>query len=197
MKNIFNKYLAGLFLISAVACTSGGFNENPKLDELNAAMAFTPKVVSISVNGAVIAKNEQSMYQIDAKLDDVLNITAVFESGKDAELVELQYEMTYFGTEIEEFNGFFFEPGSPEDAASAYTFGPVDPGTNGTFEPEDAFFLLSGTSETFEGSYTVPEFDHFGPYYYVNPGDFISVHFRVKNSLDNYGYNALQIHVVE
>lgn len=196
-KIVFKYFIWVIVLTVSVSCVTGGFNQNPQLDELNDAIAFSPKVTSLTVNGTEVSRNTQSLYQVDAKIGDVLDIKATFDAGQGAQLSMLQFEQTYFSTEIEEYNWIFFTPGSPEDIASAYTFGPVDPGTDGIYDIDDAYIPISGATDTFEYSYTVTPTDTFGPYYLVVPGDFITLHFRISNSLDNYGYHPIQIHVVE
>ena len=171
MKTLTN-YLSMIVLaVLGTACVSGGFDENPQLDELENALKKAPKVESISVNGVVVEKNTQSQRQVDARIGDVLKLDAVFSSGKDAQLTELEFFRQYYGVIY------------PQEAPH-----PVDSLTDG-------FYDLSGLESSFSYEYTVPEEDDEG--FHFEAGNIITIQIRVKNSLDNYGYRSLVIHLVD
>jgi hypothetical protein len=167
MKRIFISISALLFLGS---CVTGGFDENPQLDELNNAQAKAPKVDEIFVNGELLERNTQSVRVVDATIGEVLSIDAEILSGKDAELVELEVARQYYWN-----NG-------PEDPL------PLDGSTSG-------FYAITGKEFTFSYDYTVPSEDDDG--FDFHPGDQIYVYFRVENSRGNYGFKAFEIHLIE
>lgn len=198
-----NISLIALSVFALGACTTGGFDENPQLDDLNAAQAKAPKVMSISVNGVQVDRNQQSIRHVEAKVGDVINISAVIDGGQGGNLVDMRFEQTFFSTEIEEFNTIY-PSDDVIDAGSAYTFGPVDPGTDGVYSGDvnEAIVSLSGASTTFEYSYTVPAFSFEDgvfdyTYYAVGAHDNISIHLRPRNELGYYGIMTLVIEVVE
>ncbi|HEX5167795.1 MAG TPA: hypothetical protein VFW11_01375 [Cyclobacteriaceae bacterium] len=168
MNKIYYLLLIGFGLSS---CLSGGFDENEQLDELNNELAKAPKVESISVNGAVVERNQQSRRVIEAKTGDVLNFDVKLTSGKGATLEELEF-----------FRVYYYLEGFQEDPK------PVDPNTQGVYP-------ISGAQFDFTYSYTVPEEDDDG--FHFDPGYIIQVYCRAKNSLGNYGYKAIEIHIVE
>ena len=203
MKMIKNISFIALSVLALGACTSGGFDENPQLDALEEAQAKAPKVMSISVNGTQIDRNSQSIRHVEAKVGDVLNITAIIDGGTGGDLVDMRFEQTFFSTEIEEFNTIY-PADATIDAGSDYTFGPVDPGTDGIYNGDinEAIMPLSGASATFEYSYTVPAYTfedgvYDYTYYAIGDHDQISIHLRPRNSIGYYGIMTLVIDVVE
>lgn len=171
MKTI-NRYI-GLICIafSLSACVTGGFNENPQLDDLNSALSKAPKIDAIMVNGTVLDRNTQSVRVVEAAIGAVLNIEAEVLSGKSAELTELEVSRQYY------WNTNFTE--APH---------PLDEGTDG-------FYEITGKSFTFSFSYTVPVADDDG--FDFHPGDQIYVYFRALNDRGNFGYKAFEIHITE
>jgi|GEM_PF-1564936 len=171
MKTSINYIAIVLMAVLGAACTTGGFNNNPQLEELENALDKAPNVEAIKVNGTVIEKNTQSLREVDASIGDVLKLEADFTSGKDAQLVELEFYRQYYGR----VNG--------QEAPH-----PVDTLTDG-------FYNLSGLESTFSYDYTVPAVDDDDFDFEV--GTIITIQYRLKNSLDNYGYRALVIHIVD
>jgi hypothetical protein len=164
-------YVLLLLAFGLSSCLTGGFDENEQLDELNGELAKAPKVETIMVNGAEVERNTQSRRVIDAKIGDVLNFDVALTSGKNATLAELEFFRVYYYTE--DFQ---------EDPQ------PVDPTSNGIYP-------ITGDEFDFTYSYTVPEEDDDG--FHFDPGYIIQVWFRVRNSIGNYGYKAVEIHIVE
>lgn len=164
-------YVLLLLAFGLSSCLTGGFDENEQLDELNGELAKAPKVESIMVNGVEVERNTQSRRVIDAKIGDVLNFDVTLTSGRNASLEELEFFRVYYYT---------------EDFQEAPR--PVDPTSNGIYP-------VTGDEFDFTYSYTVPEEDDDG--FHFDPGYIIQVYFRVKNSIGNYGYKAIEIHIVE
>ncbi len=167
---------AYILLLACVAmlssCVTGGFDDNEQLDELNAGLKKTPKVESVKVNGAEVERNTQSRRVVDAKVGDVLNFDVHLTSGSNAQLEELEFSRVYYyGEDFQE---------NPK---------PVDPETG------DGMYDISGKSYDFTFSYTVPDEDDDG--FHFDPGYVIQIYFRAKNSLGNYGYRAIEVHIVE
>jgi hypothetical protein len=123
------------------------------------------------VNGEEVERNTQSRRVVDARVGDALEFDVQLTSGSDAQLEELEFfRVYYYGEDFQE---------DPR---------PVDPNTNG-------FYEISGKTHDFTYTYTVPEQDDDG--FTFDPGYTIQVFFRVKNSLGNYGYRSIEIHIVE
>lgn len=167
----FNLLLYIVLVITMNACVTGGFDENTQLDERNDALAKAPKIESISINGSLLERNTQSLRVVEAKVGDVLSISASITSGKDAELRDLEVARQYYEFDLT-------EPSMPLDPNAA-----------------DAVYEVSGNSFVFDLNYTVPAQDDDG--YDFHPGDVIYVYLRASNTLDNYGYKAFEIHIVE
>jgi hypothetical protein len=165
-KSIYIFLIFAPFILSS--CVTGGFDENPQLDELNAAIAKAPKIESIAVNGAVVERNQQSRRIVEAHVGDVLQISAEITSGQSAELDSLEVSRQYYGNE---------DP-LPLDHNDA-----------------DGFYELSGNTFVYDLTYTVPEEDD--DHFHFAPGDVILVYFRAKNTLGNYGYKAFEIQITE
>jgi hypothetical protein len=153
------------------SCVTGGFDDNEQLDELNDGLKKTPKIESVMVNGTEVERNTQSRRIVEAHIGDVLDFDVDLVSGTGAQLVELEFSRVYYyGEDFQE-------------AAK-----PVDPDTDG-------FYEISGKSYNFTYSYTVPEVDDDG--FDFSGGYVIQVYFRARNSLGNYGYRAVEIHIVD
>lgn len=168
MRKLLILVLTGFYLSS---CVTGGFDNNEQLDDLNAGLAKTPKVQKVTVNGTEVIRDTQSRRIVNAKVNDVLEFAVDLSSGSGAQLEELEFaRVYYYGEEFEE---------DPK---------PVEAGSNG-------FYDVTGKTDSFSFSYTVPEEDDDG--FHFDPGYIIQVFFRVKNSLGNYGYRAIEIHIVE
>jgi hypothetical protein len=167
MRNLF------IYIITAVtltSCLSGGFDENPQLEELEEGLKAAPKVETLKVNGSEVVRDMESRRIIEAKVNDVLNFDITLSAGT-GELQELEFSRVYYyGEDFEE---------DPK---------PVDPATDGTYD-------ITGANHTFTYAYTVPEEDDDG--FHFDPGYVIQVYVRAKNSLGNYGYRAVEIHIVE
>ena len=167
MKKIIGSVLV-LIAIVLSSCVTGGFDENPQLDSRNEALAKAPKVESVFVNGVPVERNTQSIRVVNAKVGDVLAVSASLSSGKSATLKELEVSRQYYRSE------------APQ---------PLDPLSG------DGFYDLTGNTYVFDYDYTVPVEDDDG--FEFHPGDVILVYFRVSNTLDNYGYKAFEIHIEE
>jgi len=167
MKKILISIYVLVFLSS---CVTGGFDENPQLDDLNRALAKAPKVDAIFVNGAELVRNTQSVRVVEATIGEILSIDAELLAGKGGKLVELEVSRQYYWN-----NG-------PEDPQ------PLDGSTSG-------FYEISGSEYTFSYDYTVPAEDDDG--FDFHPGDQIYVYFRAENDLGNFGFKAFEIHIVE
>jgi hypothetical protein len=165
-----------LFIILLLApvltsCLTGGFDNNEQLDELNAGLKKTPKIEKVVVNGVEVVRDTQSRRIVNAKINDVLEFDVDLSSGSGAQLEELEFaRVYYYGEEFQE---------DPR---------PVEGGTSG-------FYEISGKAYNFTYTYTVPEEDDDG--FHFDPGYVIQVFFRPKNSLGNYGFRAIEIHIVE
>jgi len=168
MNKLYVLLLLGFGLSS---CLTGGFDENAQLDELKGELAKAPKIESISVNGEVIERNRLSRRVVEAKIGDVLNFDVKLTSGNGASLEELEFFRVYYY--LEDF----------QEAPR-----PVDPDTQGVYP-------VTGEEFDFTYAYTVPEDDDDG--FHFDPGYIIQVYCRVKNSLGNYGYRSIEIHIVE
>jgi hypothetical protein len=150
---------------------TGGFDDNEQLDDMNADLAKTPKIKRVMVNGTEVERDTQSRRIVEAKMGDVLAFDVDLTSGSGAQLVELEFfRVYYYGEDFQE---------APR---------PVDPDTNG-------FYDITGKTYNFTFSYTVPLEDDDG--FEFGPGYTIQVYLRAKNSLDNYGYRAVEIHIVD
>jgi hypothetical protein len=168
MRKLLIVLLTGFSLSS---CVTGGFDDNEQLDKLNAGLAKTPKVQSVVVNGAEVVRDTQSRRIVNAKVNDVLEFDVDLSSGSGAQLEELEFaRIYYYGEEFQE---------DPR---------PVE-------EDTDGFYEITGKDYNFTFTYTVPEEDDDG--FHFDPGYVIQVFFRVKNSLGNYGFRAVEIHIVE
>lgn len=168
MKRIFILLSAAMLLAS---CVTGGFDENPQLDDVNNALSKAPKVDKIFVNGTQLDRNTQSARVVEAAIGAELSIEAEILSGKSAELTELEVSRQYY------WNTNFTEAAQPLD------------------ETTDGFYDVTGKSYTFSFLYTVPNQDDDG--FAFHPGDQIYVYFRALNDRGNYGYKAFEIHIVE
>src|SRR6187402_2904674 len=92
-----NKYIILIGIAFSVsACVTGGFDENPQLDDVNKELAKAPKVDAIIVNGEKLERNTQSVRVVEAAIGDVLDIEAELLSGKSAELVELEVGRQFY-----------------------------------------------------------------------------------------------------
>jgi hypothetical protein len=152
-------YILFLFaLVSLSSCVTGGFDENPQLDEREEALAKAPKVETITVNGTLLQRNTQSIRVVEAEVGDVLSINAALASGKGAQLTKLEAAFTF----------------------DEETY-PLDP------DSPDGFHDITGNNFVYELDFEVTADFH--------AGDVIFVYFRVRNSLDNFGYKAFEIHV--
>lgn len=165
MKKILT-YIASLAIpcILLSSCVTGGFDENPQLDERNKALAKAPKIESISINGTVLQRNTHTLRVVEAKPGDVLMISASIASGKDAELKSLEVTRQYYGDE---------DP-LPLDEDS-----------------EDGKYQLTGNTHVFDYSYTVPVEDDDGAEFH--DGDIILVNMLAGNTLDNFAYKSFEI----
>jgi hypothetical protein len=162
--------ISALFLLAS--CVTGGFDENPQLDAHNAALAKAPSVNAIFVNGVELQKNTQSVRVVEAQIGDVLAINAELTSGKSATLDELEVSRQYY------WNTNFTEDPQALDPLS-----------------DEGMYDITGNSFTFSYDYTVPALDDDDAPFHA--GDQIYVFFRPKNTLDNYGYKAFEIHIVD
>lgn len=168
MRRIFILISLSILLAS---CVTGGFDENPQLDDLNSALAKAPKIEEIRVNGTVLERNTQTVRVVEAAIGAELNIEAEVLSGKSAELTELEVSRQYY------WNTNFTEAPHPLDEGS------------------DGFYDITGKSYAFSFQYTVPAEDDDG--FDFHPGDQIYVYFRALNDRGNYGYKAFEIHIIE
>lgn len=168
MKRIIIFLSASMLLAS---CVTGGFDENPQLDDLNDAQAKAPKIDEIMVNGTVLERNTQSVRVVEAAIGEVLTIEAEVLSGKSAELTELEVSRQYY------WNTTFTEGVQPLDGET------------------DGFYDITGKHYTFSFAYTVPATDDDD--FDFHPGDQIYVYFRALNDRGNYGYKAFEIHIIE
>lgn len=169
MKTLINNLGILLIAVLATSCVTGGFNDNPQLDDLEDALAKAPSIVMIKANGEEVKRNTHSQREITAKVGDVVKLDAELTSGKGADLVELEFFRQYYGRHY-----------AQEDPH------PVDSLTDG-------FYDITGKSMTFSYDFTVPEVDDDD-----NPfedGTIITIQYRVKNSLENYGYRSLIIEI--
>lgn len=149
-------------------CVTGGFDENPQLTGREAELAKAPKIESISINGTILKRDQQSLRIVHAKPGDVLAISMSIESGKDAQLKELEVVRQYYAVEDRH---------------------PLDPNsTTGVYN-------LTGNTHVFDLNYTVPVEDDDG--FEFAPGDPILVHVLVSNTLDNHGYRSFEIIIDE
>jgi hypothetical protein len=168
MKRIFIFLSASILFAS---CVTGGFDENPQLDDLNDALAKAPKIDEIRVNGILLERNTQSVRVIEAAIGEQLDIEAEILSGKSADLTELEVSRQYY------WNTNFTEDPLPLDGATT------------------GFYDITGKSYTFSFQYTVPDVDDDD--FDFHPGDQIYVYFRALNDRGNYGYKAFEIHIIE
>jgi hypothetical protein len=167
------KIIIFLFIFfSLSSCLTGGFDENPQLDEREAALAQAPKVLSISVNGEVLQRDTRSRRVVEAKVGDQLNFSVQVSSGDNAELTQIEFARIYY----------FEDPDFEGDPT------PVEPASDG-------FYPLSGSNAVFEYSYTVPELDDDEDPF--TAGSVIMMYFRVKNSKDNFGFKAIEVHIID
>jgi hypothetical protein len=150
------------------SCVTGGFNENPQLEEREAELAKAPNIESISINGTILQRNQQSLRIVHAKPGDVLSISVSIQSGKNAELKDLEVVRQYYGNE------------DPH---------PLDPNS------PTGVYNLTGNTHVFDLNYTVPAEDDDG--FEFAPEDLILVHLLVSNTLDNHGYRSFEIVIDE
>lgn len=169
MKTLINTLGVMLLAVLATSCVTGGFNDNPQLDELEDALAKAPSIEMIKANGEEVKRNTHSIREISAKVGDVVKLEAELTSGKGADLVELEFYRQYYGRIY-----------AQEDPL------PVDSLTDG-------FYDISGKSMTFSYDYTIPTVDDGG--HDFEDGNIITIQYRVKNSLENYGYKSLVIEI--
>lgn len=162
--------IATVFMLSS--CLTGGFDQNEQLDEHKKALAKAPKVESISINGEELERDTESRWVVEAAIDDDLVITAHITSGKGAELEEIEFSRIYY------YGESFEEDAQPVDPSSA-----------------DGIITVSGKEYDLSYTYTVPEEDDDG--YAFEAGYVIQIYFLVKNDLENYGYKAFEVHIVD
>jgi hypothetical protein len=166
MRNLILFIIIGMGLSS---CLSGGFDENPQLEELEEALKSAPKIESLKINGTEVQRDTQSRRIIEAKIGDVLDFDVTLNAGAGV-LEELEFSRVYYyGEDFQE---------DPK---------PVDPNTG--------MYQISGATYNFTYSYTVPEEDDDG--FHFDPGYVIQVYLKAKNSVGNYGYRAVEVHIVE
>ena len=129
-KRIYNIVKLVPVALIAFGCATGGFNQNPKLEDLNEEIAKAPSVVTIAVNGTVIERNTISIREVDAAIGDALNLSINLLSGSGAQLEELEF--------VQSFNGH--DP-VPADGSA------------------DGLVALSGVEMDYTHTYTVPTVD--------------------------------------
>jgi hypothetical protein len=168
MKRKFTYIFLFVASIGLSSCVTGGFDENPQLEGREAELAKAPKIESIAINGTILQRNQQSLRIVEAKPGDVLSISVAIESGKGAELKELEVVRQYYAAEDP-------HPLDPNSATGVYQ--------------------LAGNTHVFDLKYTVPVEDDDG--FEFHPGDPILVHLLVSNTLDNHGYRSFEIIIAE
>lgn len=165
-----NLILYSLVAITLSSCLTGGFNENPQLEELEEALKTAPKIESLKVNGNEVQRDTKSRRVVEARVGDVLNFDVTVNAGS-GELNQLEFfRVYYYGEDFQE---------DPR---------PVDPSGTG-------FYEINGSTYNFTYAYTVPSEDDDG--YHFDPGYVIQMYVRARNSLDNFGYRAVEVRIIE
>jgi len=162
-------YIISFTLLMSTGCVTGGFDQNEKLDELEATLALAPKVNDIRVNGTELVKDQQSIRDITAGIGEVLNFAVDFQSGNSAQLRDVDI--------YRQFYDLFQESSPAEDGAS------------------DSVVPLTGASDSYEFQVTVPAQDPDGSD--LHDGDHIWISFLVSNSSNFLGYKSVRITIVE
>lgn len=163
MKNTYrNLLLIALFGVIITSCVTGN-NDNAVLREHEEALAKTPRVLKLLVNGQEKTRDELSVWDhFPVKVGDVVTVSAVFDSGNGAN------SSTF--TIVRQYYGHFFAQEAPM---------PVEPLTETDFE------YGAGTTD-FALSYTVPAQDDDG--FDFGPGNIITITFTSLNDTGGAGF---------
>ena len=70
------------YIVFLSSCLSGGFDENPQLEELEEALKTAPKIESLKINGTEVERNTESRRVINAKVGDVLSKVVAGGDGR-------------------------------------------------------------------------------------------------------------------
>ena len=173
MKKTIN-YIAyvGLILF-AVSCVTGN-KDSEVLQDLEDAIAKTPRVLDLQVNGQTMERDSLSNWiPVFAKAGDVLSITATLNTGNGATSSDFQYSRYYYST----FTPYGLETGVDID------YELLDEQENG-----------EGTTQL-TLSYTVPAIDDDGFDFWE--GDHINIAFWTTNNTGGVGYNDFTIEFTE
>ena len=164
------KYIEFAFLaLFAASCVTGNKNSEV-LQELDDAMAKTPRVLDLQVNGQTMTRDSLSNWvPVFAKAGDVLTITATLNTGNGANSSNLQYSRYYYSTST--------------------TYG-LETGVDIDYELLEEEENGEGTKQI-SLSYTVPAIDDDGFDFWE--GDHINIAFWTTNNTGGVGYNDFTI----
>ena len=167
-----NKLLTGLIAIVVLSsCATGGFDENPQLDKLDAELAKAPGIL-MTVDGEEVERNTLSLRDHPVTIGETYTIGVEMTSGKKAELQELEFFRQYYG------RAYGQEGPQPVDDSSL-----------------DGLVALSGSSSMFEFDYTVPAQDDDG--FDFHDDHIITIWARVQNSEGFYSYREIILVLAE
>lgn len=168
----FNISVLFLGVILAVSSCVTGNDENAVLKEHEDALAKTPKVTNLLVNGQAKTRDTQSVWNhFPVNVGDVVTITATFDSGLGASTSAFNIFRQYYGQVFS------------QEAPMA-----VEPLT------EMEFDYSAGTHE-FTLSYTVPAQDDDG--FDFEPQNIITITFVSTNNLGGAGFEDFILEYAE
>ena len=173
MKKVTN-YLTYIFLIVLMASCVTGNKDSEVLSELEEAMAKTPRVLELKVNGQAMERDSLSNWvYVYSKAGDVLSITATLNTGNGASSSDMQYSRYYYSTST--------------------PYG-LESGVDIDYELIEEQDYGTGTAEL-NLSYTVPTIDDDGLDFWE--GDHINIAFWTTNNTGGVGYNDFTIEFTE
>jgi hypothetical protein len=98
MKRTINYIVMSVLVLTMASCVTGN-NDSEVLRDHNDALAKTPQVLSLLVNGEAMQRDSLSNWiPVFAKAGDVLDITAELNIGNGASSSDFQFSRYYYAT---------------------------------------------------------------------------------------------------
>lgn len=173
MKKTVNYLIYAFIILFAASCVTGN-DDSDVLKDHNDALAKTPRVLDLQVNGQAMQRDSLSNWiPVFTKAGDVLTITATLNTGNGATSSDLQFSRYYYSTST--------------------PYG-LEAGVDADYDLLDAQENGAGTTQL-SFSYTVPAIDDDGFDFWE--GDHINIAFWTTNNTGGVGYNDFTIEYTE